>query len=404
VASRDPATGVLTGKLAPRGTIELLAVSDLDAAPNAWWSPAGEALPDTLYETSRTETSKFGQPHKNLIIRWRDLPRDATGPALEFEPQSSGGGGEEVLRDGKPLRSSLAVQGWFPIAARQTSLRVGFALGLWQMISTFDANGASSTKTLLPEVPNLHGRIHQISEEGGQVVVTLILEREDPDWNVRVRAVDTNGVEHGIATGTSTSVDRTVTWTYRFALKRAQLKEFQVQVRPVHWVEFRDVALEPRDRSALGRSSRTLKPTAFGIPREVHLTEMFDFDTGKPGEFPTASDGTKKYRGIPRNTSWMRTHGFDVDAATNALEMVQMQIIDLKAEEWDKLTVQQFEEKLRVYYGPPRLPSVPKPTLPVTHGFRTADGAIGMLQILGFDGDKAGVQLRYKLLERAHFE
>jgi hypothetical protein len=188
-------------------------------------------------------------------------------------------------------------------------------------------------------------------------------------------------------------------------LPRAQVREFQVQVRPVHWVEFRDVPIEPKDRSSLAKSARNFKPTGFSEIREMEVMELFDLDTGRAGVFPTASDGTKTYRGVERNASWSRSRGFDVDAGTNELRLLQMGVADVSNAEWETLTPRQVEERLnRGMYGPPHLPSQPKVKLPVTHAFRTQDGGAGLLQILEFTKDGAGVNMRYKVIERVHFE
>jgi hypothetical protein len=195
-------------------------------------------------------------------------------------------------------------------------------------------------------------------------------------------------------------------WTYTYhQLPLARVKQFEVQVRPVQWIEFRDVQLQPRDRSAVGRSTKKFVPTAFSPERELQVTEMFDFDNGKAGEFPTQPDGTKIFRGIERNPSWMIQHGFDVDAGTNELRVLQTTITDLKNEDWDGITAAELDRRLRTQiYLPPHLPSAPKPVLPVTHGFRTRDNGEGILQISALSSNSTTVTLRYKLLERAHFE
>jgi hypothetical protein len=162
--------------------------------------------------------------------------------------------------------------------------------------------------------------------------------------------------------------------------------------------------LNPRDRSALSQDARRLVPTAWGAEREIHITEYFDFDQGVHGVFPTAPDGTQLYRNTYRNPSWARERGFDAEAGTNELRVTPMFIIDLQATEWDSISIPEFEKKMNVYYGPPVLPSTKNAKLPLTHGFKTADGATGILQIGGFDPGVAGVHLRYKLIERAHFE
>ena len=135
------------------------------------------------------------------------------------------------------------------------------------------------------------------------------------------------------------------------------------------------------------------------------IPELFDFDTGRAGTFPVQPDGTKLFRGIQRNDSWMRQEGYDVDAGTNHLRVLQMGIVDLKNEEWETITPAELDRRLRSQlYGPPRLPTALPPTLPVTHGFRTRDNGVGVMQITALAGDRPGVTLRYKLVERAHLE
>jgi hypothetical protein len=146
-------------------------------------------------------------------------------------------------------------------------------------------------------------------------------------------------------------------------------------------------------------------PTGFGAEREVSFTEMFDFDAGQAGEFPVQKDGTKFYDGIERNPSWMMRHGYDADAGTNELRLLQMTIVDLKKDEWNTMTVKELDRLLHTrIYMPPRLPFAANTVLPVSYGFRTRDNRMGLLQITALSSNSATVTLRYKMLERAHFE
>jgi serine/threonine protein kinase len=61
-----------------------------------------------------------------------------------------------------------------------------------------------------------------------------------------VLAVDLDGEEHLGNHGKSTPVDSTETWTWTFHnMTVDRVSEFQVQVQPIHWIEFRDAALQP---------------------------------------------------------------------------------------------------------------------------------------------------------------
>src|SRR4029077_18580448 len=142
VATPDRAKGTLVAKLAPRGTVELVAVSEQGAAPNAWWNPQGEAVPNTLYEIVHPDRSKpTDRLNRNLLVRWRDLPSGASGPTVEFVNAYGGNGGRELLRDGKLLAGSLPLSGSFAPGATQGAVRLGFGLASWKTVSIHDADG-----------------------------------------------------------------------------------------------------------------------------------------------------------------------------------------------------------------------------------------------------------------------
>ena len=406
-AVTDVKSGALIAHLPGRGTAEVLAVSDSGAAPNEWWLPDGTAIPDSLYEVLQIGVcSSPGWTNKDLIVRLHDLPDDSDGPKLKFLPSGGFSAGGELMREGRVLDGGWPVRAAFQPRALKTTMRLGFSLTAWQTMSTHDRSGQNSTSHGLPGVPDLHALVHQIGENAGHAQVTMLLGKENEDWNVRVVAVDTNGVEHTAHGGTGTPMEATTVWTYDFnSLPLPSTREFRVQVRPVHWVEFKDIALVPRDRSRVGKSTRTFKPTAFGQVKEAHITELFDFDRGLAGVFPTGKDGTKFYHGIERNPSWSQNHGYDVDAGTNELRLLQMPIADITREEWDHLDPTEITERLNQrLYHPSRLPPLNNTKLPEFHAFRTRDNAMGLLQVLSFEEGRPGATVRYKLVERAHFE
>jgi predicted Ser/Thr protein kinase len=410
IAALDRAKGTMSANLDPRGTVELLAVSDIGAAPNQWWTPDGAPIPDTLYEllqVSRVESDSW--TNKNFVLRYRDLPNDASGPHIQFELSGGFGSGGELYRDGKKFPGGMPVRASFPPTATKATVRVGYDLGEWKTVSTHDRNGNSQSVAHPRGVPNLQPQIHEIGENNGQARVTMLLAKQNVDWKTRVIAVDVNDVEHTDYSGRVTPTEKTLVLTYDFLrLPRAQVKEFRVQVRPVQWIEFRKVALVPNDPMAVGRSSRPFKPTTFSEVKEIQLggaNGLFDFDSGRP----VAS--TPEMRAMSQNkflqSSLAREMGVDVAAGSNELRLVEMGIADLAPSEWDRQRPTELAERLsRSLYGPSRLPAnrarnIP---LPITYAFRTREHGLGMMQISGFAEDGLGVSLRYKMIEHAHFE
>jgi predicted Ser/Thr protein kinase len=408
VASHDRAKGRMVLNLQPRGTVELLGIADWDAAPNAWWNPQGNAIPDTLFEVVNPERPQdITRQNRHLVLRMRDLPAGADGPQIELVDAWGGSGGSSILRDGKPLSGGWLVRGSFPAGVTEGTMRLGFGLSEFRTIYTSDASGSNQQRLDVPGVPQLETRVHQVSEADGEAQITMLMGYATREWQVRVVAIDTEGKEHVTVSsrGSHAHEDQVSVWSYRFwKLPLARVKEFQVRVRPVQWFEFQGIPLHPQNRSQLGQSARALQATAWSAEKEVHVTEYFDFDKGVSGAFPTAADGTKTYRNVYRNPSWSRENGFDVEAGTNELRTPQMFVIDLQPSDWDTISIPDFEKKMNVYYGPPVLPSMKNAKLPLTHGFKTAEGALGILQITGFDPGKVGVHLRYKIIERARLE
>jgi predicted Ser/Thr protein kinase len=408
VASHDRAKGRMVLNLKPRGTVELLGIADWDAAPNGWWNPMGEAIPDTLFEIINPERPMdITRLNRHLVIRMRDLPSGAGGPQVDLVDAWGGSMGAKVLRDGKDFPGAWLISGSFPAGATEGRVQLGFGLSAYRTVFTCDASGSSQQRVDVPGIPPLETRVHQVSEAEGEAQITMLIGYPTREWQVQVCAIDLDGKEHFTVSsrGSHAHEDQVSVWSHRFwRLPLARVKEFQVRVRPVEWFEFQGIPLHPLDRSQLGRSTRALKSTSWSDPKEITVAELFDLDQGTAGVFPTAADGTRSYRGVERNPSWIRSRGFDLDATTNGLNTSQLMVNNLKPGDWDALGVAEFDKVMNYHYSPAQLPSVPGAKLPDFYGFRTADGTMGMLQITGFDTNRAGVRLRYKLIERARFE
>jgi len=435
-ARRNPETGILEAKLPIRGTAEVVAISDYDAPANEWWRPDGTPIPDTLLELGGGIS--FAKPDlrsfkvRDMVVRCRDLPDGVSWPSLEIETargsmaritdlllraaglscligpvQGAGfGAGTGVVSDGGEMSGGWFVRASLPPSSRVATLRLGFGLEPWQTSSTHDRNGNQSSSTFRLGLLDFQAMAHQVSENAGHAAITMLLSKETPDWSVRVIATDTNGVEHPSVSGSGTAFERSMIWTYTFSdLPLAKVQDFRVQVRPVHWVEFRNVALEPSERSRLGKSPRPFKPTGFGQTREVDLTGLLEFGTGRTGFSPVATNGTGVSGGTGRDLVWGLNHGFDAEAETNGLRLFQVGIADAANAEWETLTPRDLTERLsQGQYGPRRLPSGPGTGLPATYIFRGRNRVTGLLQILSVAQDKAVVRLRYKIIERGHFE
>jgi hypothetical protein len=69
------------------------------------------------------------------------------------------------------------------------------------------------------------------------------------EWEARVIAVDKDGQEHPSAGGSLGGNTFQQTTAKFDQLPLSEVQEFQFQVRPYSWVEFRNVSLEPGRRT-----------------------------------------------------------------------------------------------------------------------------------------------------------
>lgn len=245
-AAVDPASGVLSAQLPGRGRVDLLGLGFRDPSPNGWWRPDGSPITNELWTVQNiTEALIMGRTNRDVLTRVYDLPEGASGPFYEFEPEATMGGGGEVYLNGnradiRPFRIAFKPNPKF------LTLRMGFGLQSWRTVTTRQANNESTTHISAPGDPNWRLTFHDIAETAEGLQVTLLQANDDRDWTRRLVAVDINGETHAYHSGIASPGEGDMIWTYKFKeLKLDQVKEFQIQVRPVHWVEFRDISLFP---------------------------------------------------------------------------------------------------------------------------------------------------------------
>jgi len=196
--------------------------------------------------------------------------------------------------------------------------------------------------------------------------------------------------------------DKTL-WTYQWLdLPASKVKEFRLQVRPLHWVEFRDFALSP------SRPAPSPVAYRFGPVRECTFSELIDFDTGKTGDFPPGpSDAKNIFDGIALNVSWMQEQGFDAEAGTGALHPVGMDFVALPNADWENLTASVATQRFYTgsIYRPRELKPLKDGELPATFAFRTREQNIGLLQLVAFHQERPGatVGLEGLAAERGKF-
>lgn len=400
VATRNPATGALVVNLPQSGTVELLAVADPNSAPNGWWRSDGWPISNATYEVEGLGevTGSTAVQLKHLILRVSELPQNASSHGVEFAPYSGYAGGGEVLQNEQPLAGATPYRIAFPPSARTATLRAGFGLDPWRTITTQQTDGRNVAQTRLLGDPNWTVEFNrEPAEIGGRAQITYVFGPDDRRWAHRVVAVDTNDVEHTSFRGGSTRVENMAFWSATFhELPLAAVKEFRLQVRPVHWVEFRDIALRPRTPPPAPQ------PRRFSEVRERTFDELIDFDTGDTAEFPPGTTGEPLLAGAGANVIWAQENGFDAVAGNGNLQILNMDLVALNQADWEGLTPEGLIQRLHEGRFHPRvLQPYPEGQLPSTFGFRTRERGTGILQLLAFNPERPGATVRFKRILRA---
>jgi predicted Ser/Thr protein kinase len=404
IAKPDAQTGAWVASLPEGGSVELLAVSDEKGAPNGWWHPEGTPITNSTFVARNLGEAPLVEGiRRNLLIHFQNLPEGASGPFLHSDPPMGSSGGGEVFRDGRQLRNAWVARVAWPQTARKGTVWIGFGIAEWRTIALHEPQRRSSTHTRKPGDPRWKTRIHQVGEANGSVQVTLVHGPEDQDWTSRVIAVDTNGHAHSYVNAYSseigTSAEKTKIWTATFReLPLASVKEIQVQVRRVHWIEFRDVALQPN------RPVPQARPAIFTPVQEIEFSELIDFDTGRTAHYPAGKPRRDLFDGFGEEILWMQENGFDAAAGTGELHPLDMLFVALENADWDNLGPDEFIQRLyHGLYKPRVLKPLKEGELPATFGFRTREDGFGMLQIVAFAEDRPGATVRFKLVQDHHF-
>lgn len=288
-------------------TVELLGICNWPEGGRQCWRADGADLVKELYATKQNTPAtpeRYGFMMKitgpqGLNFSWRDIDG-----ATRWE-----GSCEVEDSQGNTLNECTAAISDMEADRRSTSIRVGVAAGAWDSISSHDGRRMNSGNTGV-----LWSQAFE-NADGTQVVASTQWRKDRAE---RIVAVDLEGTVHSGWCGSvaSGNVDQ---FTARFPdLKFSRIKEFQFQVRPYEWVEFRGVSLRP--------GTRTKVQVIAGLTDEADyahavVEEGVGFDGLVVGGPNCTAELIKSKLGEPeeetksRETGWWlgykKTHGLD---------------------------------------------------------------------------------------------
>jgi hypothetical protein len=228
-----------------QGSVELVAISRHPSAKHAWWRMDGSpATEGPFINRNNHVRADAKQRAYEFYFRLRDLPAGASGPHwMVPAPSESSSGGIPALAEApeKLLGDYAILTSAVPADLTKTNIKAGLAYEPWHTLSSSRPNNVGS-KGIWHEGVNwqiTHGEAHETKD--GSLVVTVSCEQH-PSWETRLAAVTNDGTELPFSQASRMGAQS----DWRFSkLPLASVRELRFQVRPIRWVEFRDVALRP---------------------------------------------------------------------------------------------------------------------------------------------------------------
>ena len=225
----------------PESAIELLMVTHDTETNRVCWQPDGSVYTGPTFDVpARTLWMEDGLPFAFILHcpRW---PED-TAVQFEFVPSYMGlASGGSLKRNEHPIDGYRLVQIRVRDDVTTGTLKVGLSTGPWQVLKRGPADSGSGH--------GYGGHSWQVAfleatEAKGQVELTAG-HNTVPGWETRIRAEDLQGRWH-IGRGGSRTVNNQAYIKVSFdQVRLSDIKLFTFELRPLRWVEFRNVSLRP---------------------------------------------------------------------------------------------------------------------------------------------------------------
>jgi hypothetical protein len=229
----------------PNGvTVKLIGVCEHPSKDKQWWQPDGSVLVESPYHKFEA-TVYFDNNEQAMEIAVRLFgPNHFIDQAnVEWKiPGSSISSGNHDNYDENDRQNMHIRAVAFKCDAKRQSLdfKMGIAVGLWQTVSVCQID------TWVHEVDSDVGRIfwQKPSEKDGMAFIAAAIE--NPNHDIRINAIaKQQGGRHVRYRSSSSYRDNRRSTQEKFYLPLAMVKEFQLQTRPCHWIEFKNISLQP---------------------------------------------------------------------------------------------------------------------------------------------------------------
>ena len=215
-------------------TVELIGVAPQGGAPDSWRSPDGQPLAAPPFARSRmTIHPQDNQRAWKLALRVGNV--DPGRISCRCSPLPSVGGFYQPTDAVGPIDQAIKDFGVvLPSEQRTLAIRFGVAFRPWRTFQTSDPAGSST-------MGGSNVIFGKTRSDGDQT--TLIVSHDILKDDVRLVAVDLQGIEHTPKRTQTGSVATISQLDAEFKLPLATIKEFRLQTRPFESVSFEAIPL-----------------------------------------------------------------------------------------------------------------------------------------------------------------
>ncbi|MCW5553650.1 MAG: protein kinase [Verrucomicrobiae bacterium] len=244
----------------PDEVVELVAMTQ-EPANGVWWRADGTPASEGVFEIHGS-TPKIGPGERAVvfIFRSRDSVRRDASRTYDIQGAKTWFSGVNPRLNGRVVGGGSFVTATFPESLPATTVRVGVAIDTWETVANDSREASRSLEFARHGQTRKVAFLGAIEDKSGDTILTLT--HNLPEEDVRILAVDDQGIEHASSTHFATGE------RHQFTLPRLspqRIREYQFQVRPYRWAEFKNVQLFPVNsvpvRAPLGSGIASLPQT-----------------------------------------------------------------------------------------------------------------------------------------------
>ncbi|HEV8003679.1 MAG TPA: M56 family metallopeptidase [Planctomycetaceae bacterium] len=225
---------------------EVIGVCEHPTNGRAWWRADGSPIPIAPNEPFNSRVNDGPQSiHREFVI---DALHDAgTIVQAHIEGGGSAAASSSEAKEGGKLRDRQRFAMAFPKNAHTAKVVIDYSGGPWTTIAQRDRSDGSPVGIGFAEGGVVFG---EAVETQGAVRIPISYDLKSDSGEVRLLAVDNRGREHTPDQANFVSARNANLMSVEFRdIPLTEIKEFRLQTRRTQRIEFRNIALNPGQRS-----------------------------------------------------------------------------------------------------------------------------------------------------------